>query len=113
MTEHLGEWLRFELEKRGWSINDLVRRSESSQATILRVIDGYQKADAEFCKSIAPALNLSEEHVLRMADLLSQLPEPEVSYPFLKIYKLMKTLSPEERVEIMKYVRWRSNKGAQ
>jgi hypothetical protein len=110
---HFGGWLRFKLEERDLDIYNLARHSEISTVKILDIIHGVQEADAEFCHAVAPAMEMPEEHMLCMVDALSQLPSPEEDLSFAEIRDLMMSLSPEGRMEIMKYVRWCSNEGAQ
>jgi len=105
---HFGEWLRFKLRQRDWDLDDLTHHRQIGKAKILDIIHGVQEADTEFYQAIAHALEMSEKHILCMVDALSQLPSSEENFAFTEVYNLMKSLSPEVRVEIMKFVRSRS-----
>jgi transcriptional regulator with XRE-family HTH domain len=106
-SEHFGDWLEKEIEKRGWTMSEMARRCDVSQPAISRVVSGERGAGPELCRAIAHAFEMPEEKVFRIAGLLSQLPAPEEDLPFAEVLTLMKTLPPDERLEILEYVRWR------
>jgi len=112
-NEYFGEWLRKEIEERGWTMGALARRADVSHAAISRVVNGERGAGPELCRAIARAFEMPEEHVFRMAGLLSQLPSPDDDLTFAQVYDMMNRLTPEERREIMEYVEWRYKKSKQ
>jgi transcriptional regulator with XRE-family HTH domain len=106
-SQHFGNWLEQQLEKRSWSMSELARRCDVSHPTISRVISGERGPGPDLCRAIAHAFDMPEEKVFRIAGLLSELPAPDEDFTFAQVYDMMKHLTPEERVEIMEYVRWR------
>ena len=70
----LAAWLTGEVERRGWSLRELGRRSGLSGAVISDVARGQQRPGLRFCVQIAGALGLPPEGVLRRAGLLPPLP---------------------------------------
>jgi transcriptional regulator with XRE-family HTH domain len=106
-SKHFGEWIKHEIEKRGWTMSELARRCEVSHPAISRVVNGERGAGPDLCRAIARAFEMPEEHVFRMAGLLSQLPSPDDDLTFAQVYDMMNRLAPEERREIMEYVEWR------
>jgi transcriptional regulator with XRE-family HTH domain len=69
----LPNWLNRELQKRGWSMRELGRRSGVSQAQISNVINGIARPSADFCIKVAKAFRLPPETVLRRAGILPAL----------------------------------------
>lgn len=63
------EWLLTEIESRGLSYSEVARRGGLSHARISQVISGSNPG-ADFCTSIARALDLPPERVFRIAGLL-------------------------------------------
>jgi transcriptional regulator with XRE-family HTH domain len=106
-SKHFSDWLEKEIDMRGWSMSELARRCDVSRPAISRVVSGERGAGPELCRAIAHAFEMPEEKVFRIAGLLSQLPAPEEDFPFTEVLDLMKNLPPDERLEILQYVRWR------
>mgnify|MGYP006307225799 CR=1 FL=1 len=106
-SEHFGEWLEKEIDKRGWTMSELARRCDVSHPAISRVVSGERGAGPELCRAIAHAFDMPEEKIFRIAGLLSQLPAPEEDFPFAEVLALMQNLPPAERREILEYIRWR------
>lgn len=70
-----GKWLLNELDKRGWSQNELGRRAGLTSGTISNVINGVRTPATDTLKAIASALKLPKETVFREAGILSSVPE--------------------------------------
>ena len=66
----LANFLNSELERRGWSINELGRRANISASQAANVIAGRSEPGLEFCLAIADTFRLDPVNVLRMAGLL-------------------------------------------
>ena len=63
-------WLNQEVEKRGWSFNELARRAGMSGAAVSKTMSGKTSVTWDFCASIAVALDESPILVFRQAGLL-------------------------------------------
>jgi transcriptional regulator with XRE-family HTH domain len=106
MENDLTTWLTQELQQRGWSHRELARRIKVSQPSISRVLAGERNATADFCVKVAQALGESPEKLLRLAEILPPLPfsdDPAIE----EITELVKNMSPQNRQDVLKYVRFR------
>lgn len=103
MSEALGDWLTDQLNRRGWSHNELGRRAGVSQPAVSGIIAG-RKPSADFCIKIAGALDESPIMLLRLAGIL-----PSVSNDTVidEVVELLHTLTPENRQEVLAYIRFR------
>jgi len=72
--EKLIDWLNQELGQRGWTLGELSRRSGVSVPTLSMFLSGQRKPKVEFYISIADALHIRREDVLRKAGILSPKP---------------------------------------
>jgi hypothetical protein len=73
---YFGEWLQEELEKRGWTQAELARRAKPD-ARRHQLVDFWP--ESSYCSNLrrlARALDLPAETVLKVADLLPELPAP-------------------------------------
>lgn len=73
------EWLRAELEKRGWDQSEFARRMESHPGTVGNVLNGNRQAGPDFCIGVARALGLPREEVFRARGWLLREPEQVVA----------------------------------
>lgn len=69
MTE-FNDWMQSEIDKRGWSMNQLARRAKISGAMVSLVMSEKREPGYEFCMAIAKGLAMPPEIVLRKAGLL-------------------------------------------
>ncbi|MCL4296532.1 MAG: helix-turn-helix domain-containing protein [Anaerolineae bacterium] len=102
----LGDWLADELARRGWSHNELARRAGVSQPNVSAIVKG-QNPGCDFCIKIAAALSEAPEKVLRLASILPPSPAPDDSPTLQEIVELARSLSPEDRTELLEYARFR------
>jgi transcriptional regulator with XRE-family HTH domain len=68
------QWLESQIEERGWNKAELARRAALSDSTVSMVMGGQRNPGFEFCVSVAGALELPPENVLRRAGLLPAIP---------------------------------------
>lgn len=106
MSDELKAWLVQELDRRGWSHNELARRAGMSQATVSSVLSGYRNAGTDFCVKVARTLDVAPEKVLRLAGILPSAPASD-DESLQELIELARNLSPEDRQEILEYVRFR------
>ncbi len=64
------EWLRSEMDKRGWSQSDLARTAELNRAVINKLLNGKSQPQPATLEAISRALKLPLEMVYRTAGLL-------------------------------------------
>lgn len=100
------EWLDKELDNRNWARADLARRAKISESGLSMAYSGKRGIGPGMLKSIAVALNISEETVFRAAGLLPQVSELEE----LREQILAETgkMTREEQREVLKYIRFRN-----
>ena len=106
MTERLRDWVSKELERRGWSYGELARRADVSRPLVSRTLSGDMDASADFCIKIAQALGEAPEKVLRLANILPQLPASEDDPTVREIYDILGNMTPEQRKEALRYIRY-------
>jgi len=106
--EALRQWLNHELTRRGWSQSELARQAGLSQSLVSKTIAGERSASADFCVKVAVALNSSPESVLRLAGILPPAPpaSPTDDSTLQELVELARTLSPDDRQQILDYVRF-------
>ena len=113
MSDKLRAWLTEELERLGWSFGELARRAKVSRPLISRTLSGDMPPSADFCIKIAQALGEPPEKVLRLADILPQLPGPEDELTLEEITDTLRNMTPEQRKEALHYIRYLYQKGQQ
>ncbi len=109
VMEGFSEWLKREMKLRGWSQNELARRADVSHFAISTVVANKRKPGATFCIKIAKALNTSPVYVLQIAGILPEdveLPATPDDTVIQEIVKVLRTLSPFYRDEILRHARY-------
>jgi DNA-binding XRE family transcriptional regulator len=107
MTERItfAEWLISEMDKRNLSQADLARAANVTRSTINGVVTETRGPGGELCKAIAKAFHMPAEEVFRIAGLLP--PSPNVDKDTAQMIELLSKLSPDERKEVMNYVKFK------
>jgi transcriptional regulator with XRE-family HTH domain len=111
VSNKLRTWLTEELDRLGWSYGELSRRAEVSRPLISRTLSGDMPPSADFCIKIAQALGEPPEKVLRLADILPQLPGAEDELTIEEINDALRGMTPEQRKEALHYIRYLYQKG--
>ena len=99
-------WILNELSKRNWKPADLAHKAGVSTGALSNVLNGNRKAGPEFCRAIAKALGEPEEKIFRLAGLLSPLKTPEDEITLQEIWDMVKSMSVEQREEVLNYVKY-------
>ena len=105
--DNFSEWLKRELNQRGWSQRELARRAGVSATAINDTINQKTRPGWDLCTAIARAFDMSEEEVFRIATLLPPLPDTEEGVTYQQLWDIVKRMSPEERGEVYRYARYR------
>jgi transcriptional regulator with XRE-family HTH domain len=105
MTD-FADWLARELEKRGWTHQDLADRGGFTRPSVTQVLNGKQNPGLEFCKGVARAFGMRPETVLRKAGHLPPLPGETEDASLGRWWEFGKQLTPEEREEAIRYAMW-------
>jgi transcriptional regulator with XRE-family HTH domain len=100
------KWLVEEMKKRGWSQRELSRRSGLPQSTLSQAIRGKRKITPDVCTGIAQALGESPEYVMRLAGILPPASLEDDS-TLQELIELVRHLSPENRQDVLEYIRFR------
>ncbi|MHB9131512.1 MAG: helix-turn-helix domain-containing protein [Armatimonadota bacterium] len=101
--DYFADWLRRELEERGWDQAELARRSQTSTALISRMLSGERRPGAVVARRLARALHLSPEEVFRKAGML---PRPASQPPGLDdLINLYAELTPDDRERLIAVAR--------
>lgn len=109
------EWLKEELDNRGWTRAELARRSKLQEATFTYIFGG-RKPSPETCNAIAGALGIPSETVFRKAGLLPANPEDDEKL-LNEVVEAFKRLDINQRQAVLEYAlfefRRSRNKGEQ
>jgi len=105
--EEFTEWLRAEMEERGWENVDLAREAGVSDPQVSRVLSGSRGAGPDFCVAVARALGRDPVYVFRRAGLLPAAEDPTRDPAFAKLWAVMRQLSGENREDVIAYAIWR------
>jgi transcriptional regulator with XRE-family HTH domain len=100
-------WLGQQLERRGWSYQDLADRAGFSRSGVSLVMTQRQGPGLDFCKGVARAFHLPPEYVLRKAGLLPPSTEDMADPSLGEWIEFGANLSPKERLEAIEYAKWR------
>jgi transcriptional regulator with XRE-family HTH domain len=106
MTMDFAEWVRGELEKRGWSQNELARQAGLTSAGISRMMTGMRDPGVDLCQGIARAFGIPQIIVFERAGLLS----PSLSSTAIslrELWALMRNLPISEQRAIVAEARAR------
>ena len=96
------------MKRRGWTQNELAKRSGVSQFTVSSVLSGKRSPGAGFCVKVAGALGLPPEMLLRRAGILPQdvkLPPDIDNTTTQEIFTLLRNLPPEKRKEALRLLK--------
>ena len=107
------DWLKTEMEKKGWGISETARRAGLTHTPLSYVVTNGEMPSFETCLALANAFNAPIENILRLANLL---PETDVDIDdedLQKIIDAYKHLSPEERGDIVAYVQMRYERASE
>lgn len=96
------DWLQKELDKKGWSQNELAKRAGISRGAVNHVLNGSRQPGTDLCLGVARALKISPEIVFRKAELLPPASEED---PLLdRANYLLSQLPPEKQEEMIDYL---------
>lgn len=68
----LARWLQEQLNLRGWTTADLVKRTGLYHSTISRILKGEREAGPDTCLALAKALDEQPDKIFRLAGLLPE-----------------------------------------
>ena len=74
ISEHFGNWVLVELEKRGAKQADLARATGLSTAYIANMVNNQKGVSPDTCRKIASYLGVPELEVLRRAGIITTRP---------------------------------------
>jgi transcriptional regulator with XRE-family HTH domain len=101
------DWLRAEIEERGWSQSDLARTSKISPTQIARILSRERNAGNEAIVAIAHAFKLPPEQVYRAAGILP--PAPEINEIIEQILHETQDMPEMDQQEILAFIRMKNN----
>jgi transcriptional regulator with XRE-family HTH domain len=105
------DWVKDEIDKRGWQQSDLARRAGIKQGTLSRILGETRGAGPDVCNAIAEALGIDYVIVHRRAGLIPPGPDPESAPGFWEAWSVIKTLTPEQRERVIRYARFEREQG--
>lgn len=109
MDTSFEDWLQTELDERGWSQAELIRRSKNKigSGSLSDIFSGRRKIGLDLATAIAEAFEMPVVLVLQAAKLIP--PDHELTDEILKIVHLLEKMTEEEQKEFLAYVRFRIN----
>ena len=110
MSDTLIKWINDELNRRGWSMRELARRSRLSSGYISAVLAGKKEPGGKFILGVSQGLGVP---VKDLENLVNQ-SMTSTDASFTELSDVIETLTPDERKEVMNYALyhlWKRNKG--
>jgi len=77
MMETFADWLREQLDTRGWYRSEAARRGDISASMFDKVINGYANPGLDFLIGVSRALGIPREEVFRRAGVLPPIIEDD------------------------------------
>jgi transcriptional regulator with XRE-family HTH domain len=102
----IGDWLRVEREKRGWSQSDLGRATGLGRSLINKLENADQNTTLYNCINIARAFDMPPEDLMRIAGILPQKPNDNPLENKIK-YLISKLPTEEDKEDVLAYVELR------
>lgn len=101
-TTDFVDWLLAEITARGWSGNELARRTGVSSAAMSNLLNRQNRPALETCIGIAEALGYPPELVLRKAGLLPPLPGTD-DQAIQEVREIMRRLPDSRRQQLREF----------
>ena len=98
----LSKWIAEQIDKRGWTQNELARRAGVSSGHLSLVVTEKQQPGWEFCAKIAKPLGKSPEWVFRKAGLLAA-PSSETEITIEELRGIIHRLTPDQQRDLLWY----------
>ena len=105
------DWVREQIETRGWSVPETARRSKRggykgiSSSMIYQVINHQARPGMRFFRGMARAFDMSQDEIMRLAGELPALPDTGGDWED-RLFDLMTRLSPVERLRVIEFARF-------
>ena len=103
-SDKFAEWLRAELDKRGWLPARLARESGITRGALSHVFNGERQPGLELLRGVAHALGLPLMDVLRAAGLAEgeEAPSDESMQAWVQVFR---QADPETRQRLLRQAR--------
>jgi len=108
--EDFGEWLEGELKRRGMTQSELARRAGLSHSTITNIIANRRGVSSETIISIAKALEITPEDLLRDTGVLPESREARRNARIERILTHAEKLDPESQELLEEFAKMLSGK---
>lgn len=89
------DWLRKQIEERGWEQAELARRMKVNSGSVANVLSRFRNAGPDFCLAVAHALRISPQDVFIARGWLPSRVEAET--PLEKLTTLARLLSVSDQ----------------
>ena len=109
MNEAFRAWLSGELDRRNWSQREFARQAGLSQSFVTQVLAGKRSPSVNFLTKTSAALDESLDKLLKLAGILpSELDISELTdSPITReILQLVHNMTPGQRKEALRYLRY-------
>lgn len=101
------DWLKEQLELRGWTQTQLAAKSGLTRAAISNYINQIRQPEAASLIAIADALDLPREHVLKVAGILQENNKIVMTEDIAEMIELITDWDEYDRAEMLELFRLR------
>ena len=110
MNDQFRSWLASELTQRRWSYTDLANRAGVSRPLVSRILAGDMHPSPDFCIKVAVAFDEPPTKLLRIAGILSDETNLELSPLVQQILQAVQNLPSKKRKEVLDYIKYLESK---
>ena len=106
-VDNFGVWLTTTLDQKGMSQSDLANAAGLASGTLSNIISGKRGRGIESMLAIAKALKIHPKVIFQKAGFLPQ--DPEFDDELLEMIGEIDTMHPDDRRELLAYIRMKNN----
>ena len=103
------KWVNGQIQQKGWTMNELARRSGLSSGYTSQVLSGKKDPGPKFYQGIAKAFNVTLESVEQLDQSGGQPITPDEA-ALAELSQIAQKLPPADLREILEYARYRLDK---
>jgi transcriptional regulator with XRE-family HTH domain len=102
--ENFIDWLRYELNIRGWDQIELTKRGGISSGAVSKMLSEERRPGSDMCRAIAHALGIPQKEVFIRAGLMDA--EPDYDPIAARLYHTIIELPPDKKQEVERYIQF-------
>jgi transcriptional regulator with XRE-family HTH domain len=107
VSKELIDWVDRQLKIKGISQRELAKKAKVSHSLISNAMRGERSVTWDFCKAVSRGLNEPIWSVLILAGFLDDIPQKVAQSEEIRSLVLkFEELSPQNRIDVIKYIDW-------